>query len=429
MRNLFKYNLIILVHALLGLGWLTAPVQGQERIWKDSVHASNIHTVLAHLEGWETSVPAIKLDEEQKIIFRFDDLDGDVKDYKFEIIHCDMNWRSSGLDKMEYLDDFSNHLVEDYQHATNTTVAYTHYWYSFPNRDITPLVSGNYIFKVYLEEPGNTILTKKFYVHEGVAEIKAEISQPGTGQHKLSGQEIDFNLFVNTGNLVNPGSNIHIFVNQNNSPLNELHGLSPTFIGMNELNYKPSGGYIFPGGNEFLDIDMKSIRYMSPEVKKIEYQPPYYHFYLHDDKLRSDDPYFSKKDLNGQFVVEKENALDHHVEADYFKVHFRVPTNDPFLDGRVYLFGGLTNWKIMDKYELMYDFDAGAYILTAMFKQGFYNYKFVFRDSYEQKILPGMLEGNHYETENDYYFRVYYDDPTRSYDRLLLLEKKNSITE
>ena len=51
-------------------------------------------------------------------------------------------------------------------------------------------------------------------------------------------------------------------------------------------------------------------------------------------------------------------------------------------------------------------------------KQGFYNYKYVLLDK-NNNIIPGGIDGNYDETENEYNVVVYYRDFGQRFDRVV----------
>ena len=57
-------------------------------------------------------------------------------------------------------------------------------------------------------------------------------------------------------------------------------------------------------------------------------------------------------------------------------------------------------------------------ITTILYKQGFYNYKYIAVNQ-ERKIIHGEISGNFDETENEYNVIVYYRNYGERYDRVV----------
>jgi len=79
--------------------------------FEDYVYNNSIKTILFHKEGWELATPIIQLHSDEKLELSFDDLETDVKNYRYTIIHCNALWKQSDLIQQEYILGFT----EDYQ--------------------------------------------------------------------------------------------------------------------------------------------------------------------------------------------------------------------------------------------------------------------------------------------------------------------------
>ena len=75
-------------------------------IYQNQILNSNIKTLICHKKGEELSLPIFNLNSENKILISFDDLDGDIKDYYYTIIHCNADWQASDLIQNEYIQGF-----------------------------------------------------------------------------------------------------------------------------------------------------------------------------------------------------------------------------------------------------------------------------------------------------------------------------------
>ena len=133
---------------------------------KDYIYKDNIRTAELYKEGWRLSPPVVGLNSGQQLILSFDDLDADVKNYHYTIIHCDALWQPSDIPKTDYIRGFHDDEINDYAFSYNTIASYTNYYLSFPTDYMAFTRSGNYIIKVYEEEEldSNVVLTKRFMV-------------------------------------------------------------------------------------------------------------------------------------------------------------------------------------------------------------------------------------------------------------------------
>ena len=70
-------------------------------LYKNLTYSDKIKTVLLYKKGSVLSDPAIRLNSEETLELRFDELDGDLTAYQYKIIHCNADWTQSGLSDME----------------------------------------------------------------------------------------------------------------------------------------------------------------------------------------------------------------------------------------------------------------------------------------------------------------------------------------
>jgi hypothetical protein len=176
---------------------------------------------------------------------------------------------------------------------------------------------------------------------------------------------------------------------------------------------------IFLGGNEFRYFDIKSIRYQSEFIRKIDFIGTAYHVYLYPSDNREFKPYFYWQDFNGKYYVAVQDGRDMDTEADYLYVYFTIPSKYSVPGGKLYVSGALNSWAFNKENVMTWDSDNGEYQCTMLLKQGWYNYEYIFLKEGQLTAEPSVFEGNHYETENDYLILVYYRDHRDRYDRLV----------
>ena len=141
--------------------------------YKNEILNENIKTVLCHKKEKQLSLSIINLESNDKLLISFDDLDADIKNYAYTIIHCNSDWSKSNLMQNEYIQGFSKEYISNYEFSYNTIQKYTHYEFEFPSKNMRPTLSGNYIFKIYEEETGDTIIYKRFMVLDPKIYIEA----------------------------------------------------------------------------------------------------------------------------------------------------------------------------------------------------------------------------------------------------------------
>ncbi len=393
------------------------------------VYKETIKTPLTFRQGFELSYPFIELNTNDTIAITFDELSDNIGNFSYTLIHCNSNWQPSQLSGIEYIDGFSDNPVTEYKQSFNTLCNFIHYKITFPNENVKLKISGNYLLMVYEDSnKENLVLTRRFFVIESKTEIEASVRRATQVDLMKSHQEVDFTI-KNAFTCNDPFQDIKIILSQNYRWDNAITDLKPLFVKDNELIYNYEDGNLFPGGSEFRWVDAKSTRYQSEHVQYINFEKPYFHYYMEPDEKRTFKIYFQLQDLNGKFLVKNSIGIDSDVEADYVYVSFLLPYDAPMIDGNMYVFGAISDWMCNKTNMMTYNYSKKAYQLTMFLKQGFYDYQYAYMKDGSSEADLGFIEGNHYETENDYLIFVYWHDITSKYDRLTGLKVINSVTQ
>ena len=153
--------------AVIYLMFLSLILQAQtgNYYYETAVYKEDIKSSLMFREGFVLSNPIIGLNEDQRLVMKFDDLSGEVKDYSYTIIHCDADWKESFIAQNDYIEGFLENPVDDYARSFNTTFSYVNYQIVLPNEQVRFKVSGNYVLVVYENsDKGNIVLTYRFHV-------------------------------------------------------------------------------------------------------------------------------------------------------------------------------------------------------------------------------------------------------------------------
>jgi hypothetical protein len=403
---------------------------------QDSVFYSNhifdprIKTVQLFKDGWNLSYPIIKLNGE-KLALNFDLLADQPETYYYKIVHCDKDWNKSDIFPNDYMNGFAENPVEDYTNSFNTTIKYIHYKLIFPNDRVSIKLSGNYILKIYpSDKPDEPSIIQRFIVTEDVVKVSVTAHRPQMTKDNNTHQQVDFVVNYTGLALNDPYRNVSAFILQNGRWNNAKRNLKPDFYGDNELKYNSlSDKNIFMGGNEFRYFDIKSIRYQTEYVKRIDYAVPNYNVYLYPSENRESKPYFYWQDFNGKYYIAFQEGHKPDIESDYVYVYFTLPSYQEIRGGKMYVSGSLNNWTFDKNNMMTYNPVNKAYECNMLLKQGWYNYEYVFLKDGETNGTASLFEGSHYETENDYVVLIYYRNPRDRYDRVIGAAIANTLNK
>lgn len=391
--------------------------------YENHIYVPNIKTVLFEQLNVHLTDPVIELASGQKLLLSFDDLDADYKYYTYTLIHCDADWRPSNLIQNEYLEGFTEDRIINYRSSFNTIQKYTHYWQEIPGREVKPFISGNYLVKVYVEgEPDKPVLTRRMLVVQPKAFIEGTVKRATIVQDRESKHEIDFNITYAGLQIANPFEDVKVVLMQNSRWDNAIRGLKPLFLKENMLEYNYEGENTFNAGNEFRTFDTRTVRIYTEFVKEIVQGPDGYTIVLQPCISRSFDRYVFENDINGKYLIKNQDGRDNELESEYVNVKFTL-RHDVLANGNFYIFGALTDWALNNSNKMEYNYDENSYEALLYVKQGYYNYEFAFLKDGENVADETVVEGNHYETRNEYTILVYFRPVGGRYDQLVGLTK------
>ncbi len=391
--------------------------------YENCIYKSNIKSVVLEQVNLRLSEPIIELGMNDRLILSFDDLDGDFKNYSYTLIHCDANWAPSNLLQNEYLSGFTEDRILDYRTSFNTIQNYTHYIQEIPGREAKPIVSGNYLVKVYIEgEPDFPVLTRRMMVIQSKTSIEATVQRATIVSNRDSRQEIDFSIFYKGIQISNPFEDVKVVLMQNGRWDNAITGLKPLFLRDNQLEYNYDEENTFDAGNEYRTFDLRTLRVQTQYVKDIVHGPDGYTVVLTPSISRSFDRYVFENDINGKFLIKNQDGRDNDLESEYVKVKFNLK-HDILANGNFYVFGALSDWKTSPDNKMTYNYDEGAYEALLFLKQGYYDYQYVFLEDGSKVPDATVVEGNHYETGNEYTILVYYRQLGGRYDQLVGIKR------
>jgi hypothetical protein len=396
----------------------------------DYTYKTYIKSVQFHRIDWQYAPPILKLNAGQQLQLDFDDLTGDSKTYNYTLIHCNADWQQSNLFQQEYMGTFFDDVITNIKFSFNTLQKYTHYNFVFPNNNIQITKSGNYILKVYENYDANKIvITKRFMVYDEKVQVNGFVKQGTINLDRMYKHEIDFTLNTQSYNLTNPySSDLNIVLMQNGRWDNAKQGLKPTFVKDKELIYDYDEDNVFAGSNEFRRFDTKSIRYHSERVKDVVLDSALKRFkvQLLPDVSRAHKKYVFDNDINGHYLVKIQEGSDSDIDADYAYVSFFLSASNPYLDGDIYIFGELSEWQYKPEFKMKYNYERYGYECTVLLKQGYYNYNYVFLKTGDKVADDTVVEGMHFEAENDYMILVYHREFGSTWDQLVAVKFLNS---
>mgnify|MGYP001626702444 FL=1 len=383
---------------------------------EQTIEPEYIRTIELKGSSSQSTLPIIELG--QKLQLSFDDIIGDEVDYFYTIEHFNFDWTPSDLSKGEYLDGFDDVRIETYENSFNTLQLYSNYKLNIPNRETRAIKkSGNYLLRIFNDD-GEIVFSRKFMVLERLLSVEVEIKRARKIKNIDQQQVVQFKINAPSLLLINPKQNVKTLVLQNNNLKTAITNLKPQYTIGSELIYRYDQEAAFWGGNEFLFFDNKDLRSSTNGVRSVALNELYENF-LFTNIDRSVRPYTYNPDINGNFRVRNLYASQNqNIEADYVLMHFNLQHYGSLGDKEIHIYGNFNNWTIDQTTYMAYNEKTDTYQNARLFKQGFYNYKYVMVNR-DGSIEQGPISGNFWQTENQYTVLVYYRAPGSRFDRLL----------
>ncbi|GIQ57494.1 DUF5103 domain-containing protein [Flavobacterium collinsii] len=385
----------------------------------------NIKTV-SFVQNGGNVVPIFELGDTFQ--FQFDDLFGNEANYYFEILHCDYNWKPTDIPKNDYIGGFDNQRITDYSNSFNTLQIYSHYRLPFPNQFTTQFrISGNYMLRI-LNEDKEVVLSRKFILYENRATVAAQVKRSRNLANIDYKQNLDFSIVSNDIVFQTPLQNVKVLLLQNGNFNTAIKNIPPQYTIGNQMVYKYDQETQFWGRNEFLYFENKDIRAASTNVAKVGTSNDIYNSYLFTNLARANQIYTNNQDVNGNFVVKNINASNNEIEADYAWVYFSLSAPTFRSSNKdIYISGMFNNYCLAPEYKMDYNSEKGIFEKAVMIKQGFTAFQYTVADKKGVIDYENAIDGNFYQTENEYTILVYYRESNDRYLRVIGKGNANSI--
>ena len=379
------------------------------------VYNENIRTLRVERE-------VLLLGEDTRLHISFDEMSHDVHMYTYSV-----QMMNSDLLSGEFLQGFPTMDITDYAHSINTSREYTHSWFEFPNEDMTLTKSGAYRLTIYEDgNPDKKVAEVDLCVVEPLVQIDAKVRANTDIEFNGRYQQVDVDVDLQQSGISNQSSEFRIVVTQNNRLDNAVTVTKPTFVEPNRLRYINNKNLIFEGGNEYHHFDAFSCFYAGTGIDRVVHELGDYHALLFPNEI-TQGQYIHEFDSDGRFVVNAERTSDSDTDAEYMWVHWTLPMDKPFFDGALYVGGELFNNELSLRNRMQYDNEAKCYWLTALVKQGGFDYQYWFvpKSSNVQSPMSNKItttqrvDGSYWQTENEYTIYVWWRPFGSRYDRLV----------
>jgi Domain of unknown function (DUF5103) len=368
-------------------------------------------------DGGRTLLPAVAQLGSEKFVLEFDDLAGEYQQFHVKILPFTSDWQPQNLSELEYLPEYNDFIINDYQVSQGTKVHFYHYRVELPPVKI----AGNYLVVAFREQGVSRtrnrnnsqldyILSKRCLVYENRINCAATVGVAQDPSKRLTHQQIDLEIAYGNYPIIAPRDELKIVIRQNYRWDRTIQNLKPTSI--DEIQQKMTFQFfnnenLFPANNEFRYFDNRSAYNRGMFVQKI-IRGKEDEAYLSPAENRSEFAYIEMTDFNGMYVVDNIEEMNDATGADYNMVTLGLKSHELEDGKKVFINAAFNNWRLDKDSEMKYEAEFGGYVGKMYLKQGIYNYNFIVQDQTTKKLDEEYFEGNHSETENAYEVIVYH---------------------
>ncbi len=408
--------------SLLACCLMTVAAVAQSKVdTRIHIFDNNVHSLKVCLASNMYVPPVLMMNSDDRLLVNFDYLDYDVHYLRYSVTHCNADWQPSQLVESEYVSGFNYADIDDYAPSEATYVHYYNYQFTLPNSDMEFLVSGNYLLSVYeQDDPSKILFQTRFSVCEGKVSVFPQVTSRTDIEYNNRFQQVSFDIRYKPNQIKDPYSEFTCIVSQNSRDDNAVVVNRPTMVGVDHVTYEHNRDLIFAAGNEFRRFETVNAHNINMGVQSIRYYEPMYHAVLMVDEPRNELQYLYDKTQYGRFTIRNAEAFgENALQADYMITHFSLNTLGKLNGGNVWLYGEFLEGYPASQAMMNYDASSGCYTADLLLKQGAYNYMYLWVPDGTTVGQTSLIEGDHYETVNEYLVKVY-DRPTgERYDRFV----------
>lgn len=385
------------------------------QVEEEKVPPFNIKTV-SFTQGGNNVLPFFRLGENFE--FQFDDLFGNEADYYYTITQYNYDWTPTNLAKVEYLNGVDNQRIITYENSYNTLQQYSHYKQAFPNRFNRITKSGNYMIKIYNDNQ-ELIFSRKFIIFEDQLNVRIGIRRARDMEFINEKHNVEMSINYGDRILQDPINNVKVSLFQNGNWKSEIKNIKPQYTIGTELIYRYDKETQFWAGNEYYTLDNSNIRMVNNSVARVTSGNNIYNSFLYVNYPKKNKVYTYFPDFNGNFIVRNINTENPDIEADYSWVYFTLDAPTFFKNESIYITGMFNNYSHTEENKMTYNEQTKMYEKAILIKQGFTNYNYVVTDKNGKIKHRDAIDGNFFQTENNYTAIVYYRGNNDRYDRVI----------
>lgn len=377
---------------------------------------NDIQSIQLHPQKRPGQAPVINLDSQQKLVLSFDYLGSESRQFRVEVSHRGQEWEPSPIGPSTYLDSFFQTYIQESKASFTQNPSYHHVEYEFPNDQLLPVVSGNYLLEIYSYNGGELLFSLPFFITENKGGIQTRVER--LFAQRDDGRPIDqlFSTYSYPNFVEYPQFDLSMSFVQNQfwGRMQKAGFLDTITPGKLQGHLERSNAFV--GNYEFKFLDLRTFDVDGQEI--LEYQPgvtPPKIILRRDVQDLDTNPRFPSAAANLGLPVDERGS-------NYAQVEFSLDTDSSIpLSSDIYIVGHFNNWMINNLNKMQFDSTDQMWKGRAFIKQGEYGYKYVLVDNNSVNDLA--LDQSFLSAEQEYLTLIYFKDPDQNFDRLLKVDR------
>jgi len=365
-------------------------------------------------QGSEGRAPIIQMGSGQRLTLLFDEIASETSLFRVTFTHHNADWSESSLLPIFFLQGFPEDYIHGGEPGQFQTPMHFSYRYTFPNDNIRPLTSGNYLMHIHNQETNRKLFSVPFFVFEGVGEVISSLEELYNQSDRVMRHHQPFARYKYDDPSAIPQIDFSVYFVQNQFWAKARKADQQDFSEDGIARMYLSRNKAFEGTFEFINLGLGRLDEYSMQIVEYRQDISVPRVTLDRDVVNLSLSPFIRRSTSLSSPRRDRNAR-------YALVRFQleVPPNERTTNP-IYVVGGFNNWQILDNNRLRLDSSTGVYTGQALVKEGQYAYKYVTVDG--QRVNDVYFDASFASTRQEYHTLVYKRDQTFQFDRLLEIE-------
>lgn len=365
-------------------------------------------------QGGEGRAPVILLGSGQRLTLLFDEIASETSLFRVTFTHHNADWSESSLLPIFFLQGFPEDYIHGGEPGQFQTPMHFSYRYTFPNDNIRPLKSGNYLIHIHNQETNRKLFSVPFFVFEGKGEVVSSLEELFNQSDRVMRHHQPFARYKYEDPSAIPQIDFSMYFVQNQFWAKARKADQQDFSEDGIARMYLSRNQAFEGTFEFLSLGLGRLDGYSMQI--VDYQQD-----ISVPRVSLDRDVVN---LNLSPFIRRSTSLSsprRDRSARYALVRFQleIPHGD-HTTNPIYVVGGFNNWQISENNRLRLDSSTGFYTGQALAKEGQYAYKYVIVEG--QRVNDVYFDASFASTRQEYHTMVYRRDQTFQFDRLIAVE-------